>query len=158
MSAKNSREALKEQVRKTAYEYAREYHGCSQAILVAFQEPLGLDAMALRAASTLAGGLGMGKTCGALTGGAMVLGLKYGRSSMEEGLPGLVPGMLHTQPLVQRFEDEFGTTACFAIAGVDWMNFEEAAKAISDPVFLKKCAEIVGRTAEMVADIVFEQT
>ncbi|UCC59760.1 MAG: C_GCAxxG_C_C family protein [Dehalococcoidia bacterium] len=157
MSAQNSREALKEQVRKKAYDYAREYHGCSQAIMVAFQEPLGLDAMALRAASTLVGGLGMGKTCGALAGGAMVLGLKYGRSSMEEGLPGLIPGMLHTQPLVKRFEDEFGTTGCFEIAGIDWLNFEEAAEAISDPEFLQKCAEIVGRTAEMVADIVFEQ-
>jgi C_GCAxxG_C_C family probable redox protein len=146
----------KEQIRNEAYDFAREYHGCSQAMLIAFQEPLGLDASVIRAASPLVGGLGMGKTCGALAGGVMVLGLKYGRSRMEDGIPGLVPGMLHTQALVRKFEEEFGTSDCFDIAGVDWADFEQAAAAISDPEFLKKCAEIVGRTAEMVADIIVE--
>lgn len=157
MAAHGPAEALREQVRKKAHDFAREYHGCSQAILVAFQEPLGLDATAVRASSTLVGGLGVGKTCGALAGGVMVLGIKYGRSRAEDGIAGLVPGMLHTQALVRRFEQEFGTSDCFEIAGVDWSDFEQAHAAISDPDFLKKCAEIVGRTAEMVADIISEK-
>ncbi|MCJ7523276.1 MAG: C-GCAxxG-C-C family protein [Dehalococcoidia bacterium] len=76
MTEQYPRESMKEHVKRKAYEYARQYHSCSQAMLVAFQEPLGLDAQALRAASPLVGGMGMGKTCGALAGGGMVLGLK----------------------------------------------------------------------------------
>ena len=150
MAEKNSKGTLKEQVRTKAYDYAVKYHGCSQAILAAFQEPLGLDAAAVRAASTMVGGLGMGKTCGALAGGAMVLGVKYGRASMEEGI-------LATQTLVKRFEQEFGTTNCFEIAGVDWTDTNAAIQALMAPEFLKKCAEITARTAEMVAEIITEQ-
>ena len=157
MAEKNSKGTLKEQVRTKAYDYAVEYHGCSQAILAAFQEPLGLEAATVRAASTMVGGLGMGKTCGALAGGAMVLGIKYGRTNMEEGIQGLVPGFLATQTLVKRFEQEFGTTDCFEIAGVDWTDTNAAMQALMAPEFLKKCAEITASTAEMVAEIIMEQ-
>ena len=152
-----SREKLKEKVKAKAYDYAVKYHGCSQAIVAAFQEPLGLDAVTLRAAGPMVGGMGLGKICGALAGGVMVLGIKYGRSNMEEGIQGLIPGFLAAQELVKRFEKEFGTTSCFEIAGIDWTDANEAIQALSNPEFLKKCAGVTARTAEMVAEILLER-
>lgn len=158
MAEKISKEALKEQARKKAYDYELQFHGCSQSVLLAFQELLGLeDELTFKAAGPLCAGLGMGKTCGALAGGVMVLGMKYGRARIEEGLEGLFPGLGPAQSLVQRFEQEFGTTACSEIAKVDWTDFEGAMQSITNPEFIERCAQLVGRTAEMVAELIGEE-
>jgi len=53
---------------------------CSQAVLCAYAEELGLAReAALRLAAPFAGGIGrMGLTCGAVTGAFLVMALKYG--------------------------------------------------------------------------------
>ncbi len=58
-------------------------YGCSQSVLGAFAEDLGLDMnTALRIASPFGGGMGrMREVCGAMTGAFMVLGLIYGFDS-----------------------------------------------------------------------------
>ena len=85
-----------------------------------------------------------------------MLGLKRGRERIDEGLEGLIPGLGLAQSLVQRFEQEFGATSCREIAKVDWTDFEAAMQAIANPEFVERCAQIVGRTAEMVAELIGE--
>ncbi|MFH7836232.1 MAG: C-GCAxxG-C-C family protein [Candidatus Aenigmatarchaeota archaeon] len=74
-----------EKIEKTAYEYDKVYHGCSQCTLKAIQEHLNLgNGEAFKAASALAGGIArMGETCGALLGAIMAIGLAYGREKLE---------------------------------------------------------------------------
>ena len=158
MAEKIPKEALKEQARKKAHDYELEFHGCSQAVLLTFQELLGLeDELTFKAAGPLCAGLAMGKTCGALSGGVMVLGMKYGRPRIQDGLDGLLPGLWQAQSLVQRFEQEFGTTACSEISKVDWTDLEAVMQAVANPEFVEKCAEVVGKTAEMVAELIGEE-
>jgi C_GCAxxG_C_C family probable redox protein len=158
VAKKMSKEELKKEASKKAHDYELQYHGCSQSVLLAFQELLGLDdELTFKAASALCAGLGMGKTCGALAGGVMVLGLVNGRQRIEQGLEGLIPGLMLAQSLVQRFEQEFGTTVCYDIAGVDWTDFEAAMKLVNDPEATEKCAQLAGRTAEMVAELIGEE-
>ena len=159
MGQKLSKQALKKQARKKAYDYELECHGCSQAVLLTFQELLGLeDELTFKAAGPLCAGLGMGKTCGALTGGIMVLGMKYGRPRIQDGLNGLLPGMGVAQRLVQRFEQEFGTTVCSEISKIDdWMDLEVVMQAVNNPEFIEREAEVVGKTAEMVAELIGEE-
>jgi C_GCAxxG_C_C family probable redox protein len=152
-----SKEALKEQVKKKAYDYELQFHGCSQSILLAFQELLGMsDELTFKAAGPLCAGLGMGKTCGALTGGMMVLGMKCGRARIDEGLGGLFSGILIAQRLVREFEQEYGTTACSEISRLDWTDSDEVIQAVNNPEFMAMCANVVSRTAEMVAEIIAE--
>jgi C_GCAxxG_C_C family probable redox protein len=160
MGQKLSKEALKKQAMEKAYNYELKCHGCSQAVLLTFQELLGLeDELTFKAAGPLCAGLGMGKTCGALTGGIMVLGIKYGRPHIQDGLNGLFPGMGVAQMLVQRFEQEFGTTVCSEISKInDWTDFDAVLQAINNPEFIKREAEVVGKTAEMVAEIIAEDS
>ena len=67
--------------------YGPLYHGCSQVVVATFMEILGIqDEKVLMAASCFAGGAKRGLTCGALSGGLMVLGLKYGRRRLEDGV------------------------------------------------------------------------
>jgi len=152
-----SKGSLKEQARKNAHDYELQFHGCSQSVLLTFQELLGLeDELTFKAAGPLCAGLGMGKTCGALAGGMMVLGMKYGRSRIDEGIGGLFSGLLIAQSLVQKFEQEYGTTACSEIAKLDWTDSDAVIQAVNNPEFIAMCAQVVGRTAEMVAEIIAE--
>jgi len=159
MGQKISKQALKKQARRKAYHYELECHGCSQAVLLTFQELLGLeDELTFKAAGPLCAGLGMGKTCGALTGGIMVLGMKYGRPRIQDGLEGLMPGMGVAQRLVQRFEQEFGTTVCSEISKIaDWTDLEAVMQAVNNPEFVEREAQVVGKTAEMVAELIGEE-
>lgn len=153
-----SKEAFMKEARERAYRYELQFHGCSQSVLLPFQELLGLeDELTFKAASALCAGVGMGKTCGALLAGVMVLGMKHGRAQIEEGLVGLMKGLELDQKLVQKFEREFGTTTCYEISGIDWTDEQAVMEFISSPERIEKCAQVAGKTAEMVAEVLSEQ-
>ena len=80
-----SDEALLARVEAKALAYDR-HSGCSQSVLLALQEELGLgDLDSFKAATVLAGGVARrGETCGALLGALMGLGLAIGRERMED--------------------------------------------------------------------------
>jgi C_GCAxxG_C_C family probable redox protein len=160
VTEKMSKDELKAEAKKKAHDYELQFHGCSQAVLLALQEVLGIgDEVSFKAGSALCAGLGMSKTCGTLTGGVMALSMKKGRERIEQGMDALVPGMLLAQRLVKKFEREFNTTVCYEITGVDWTDFAAVTKLLSDPQSadqLERCAQIVGRTAEMVVEMINE--
>jgi C_GCAxxG_C_C family probable redox protein len=59
---------------------------CSQSVLLAYAPALGLDReAALKVATAFGGGMGrMGEVCGAVAGAMMVIGLKYGQTTVED--------------------------------------------------------------------------
>jgi len=107
-------------------ELAQKGFYCSQILLC-----LGLEAQGkenpdlIRAMSGLAGGLGFsGDVCGALTGGACLLGLFAGRGVLEEEEDPRLNVMVNE--LVEWFTDEYGRTYggihCENILGEDPRN------------------------------------
>ncbi len=164
------KEAMKQEAGRRAFEYESTYHGCCQCTLLALQEVLGLEnELVFKAASCLMGMFPVeSRTCGALTAGAMILGMKYGRGDVKEGIPSLTKGMLQTEKLVRRFKHEFGTTLCAELTGgmTDGVMDEKAIRymaehpevmeKVSIPV-IKKCAPVVRRVAELVIEIVNEE-
>lgn len=72
-------------IRQEAHYYDR-FSGCSQSVLLALQEGLGIGALeSFKAATVLSGGVARrGETCGALIGGLMALGLVWGRERIED--------------------------------------------------------------------------
>jgi len=62
------------------------FSGCSQSVLLALQDGLGIgDKASFKAASTLSAGVArQGETCGALLGALMALGLISGREKIED--------------------------------------------------------------------------
>ena len=163
-------ESMREEAGRKAFHYESTYHGCCQCTFLALQETLGLEnQLAFGAASCLMGMFPVqGRTCGALTAGAMVMGMKYGRQRIEEGIAGVAKGMLQTERLVRRFREEFGTTVCGEISdgltdavldekSIRYMaeHPDEMEQASRDVI--KKCAPVVKRTAEMVIEIIGEE-
>jgi len=79
----------REETSTRAFEAARandHYSGCSQAVLGAVQETLGIgNTESFRAATVLSGGVARrGETCGALLGALLALGLAMGRDDMKD--------------------------------------------------------------------------
>ena len=91
---------------------------CSQAVLAAFCEELGLDRnTALKISQPFGGGMAQrGETCGAVTGAYMVIGLKHGRTQPED-----TAARDRTYALMREFIDRFtnahGTLQCRELLG-----------------------------------------
>ncbi len=76
---------LVDKIRSDAHGYDQ-YSGCSQSVLLALQEGLGIgDQESFKAATVLRGGVARrGETCGAILGGLMALGLVAGRDDIKK--------------------------------------------------------------------------
>jgi C_GCAxxG_C_C family probable redox protein len=77
----------KEEVVRRVAGYAEDDFLCSEAVLMALSECLGVSSEIIpRIATGFGAGVGRkGEVCGALLGGVMGLGLRFGRSTADEG-------------------------------------------------------------------------
>jgi C_GCAxxG_C_C family probable redox protein len=110
---------------------------CSQSVLTAFCNELGLqDEMAFRIACGLGGGMGrMAKTCGAVTGAFMVIGLKYGQIQGDDKA-----AKEKTYTFVKAFADLFakqhGSIECRELLACD-INTSEGLKVANEKNLFK---------------------
>lgn len=121
---------------------------CSQALLSAYSEDLGLDKeTALKISCGLGAGMArLGSTCGAVTGAYMAISLKHGNC-----LPGEKEAIEKTFALIQEFDGQFSakhsSTNCRELLGVDLRRGDKAlasgrVKAVC-PGLVKDAAEIL---------------
>jgi len=113
---------------------------CSQAVLAVFSEDFGLpEETALRIASPFGGGIGgYGRTCGALTGALMVIGLKYGSSDPAD-LESKKLSHEKTRQLIEMFEKIHGSSLCNTLVGFDRSNLAGAELMAALPHFHRIC-------------------
>ena len=129
----------------------QEGFNCSQSVFCAYAVEMGVDReTALKVAQAFGGGMGlMGETCGAVTGAFMVIGLKYGRTSIDDD-----EAKRKTYALVKDFVEKFkarnGTIMCRELLGCDIGTprgkkyaEEKALTTTICPGFVKDAAEIL---------------
>ena len=128
---------------------------CSQSVLVAFAEDLGLsEDEALRVASAFGGGIGRQQfTCGALTGASMVLGLKFGKGKNDPD-----EKKIETYEKVVRLFNEFSevhkSTNCRALLHNLDMNDEKELEIINGQnLFHDLCRKYVADAVQIVERI-----
>ena len=122
----------------------RSGYNCSEAILRAFGEGMGLELpdSALKMASGFGGGIGhAGCVCGALSASIMVLGLLQGRSDASQDR---APVYASAYEFHRRFEEKFGATCCRALNPHPFDTKEH----------LRNCLKITGGTGELLAEFV----
>jgi len=115
---------------------------CSEAVWLVANEYLEhpLPDEAVRMASGFPVGMGRaGCTCGALAGGVMALGLKYGRTTAGASMPGMLEA---SKELHDRFKARRGATCCRILI----KDFE-----FGSPEHLQQCITITG---EVAADVI----
>ena len=153
-----NRDAFVEAVRKKAHDYDFNCHGCSQAVVQSFLDVFEEGNTALfKAASPFAAGMSMtGNNCGALIGGLLVLGAVFGRTSMSDGMEGIVEGIRPARRLVKHFQGRFGTVNCRDLTRTDLADPMQA-----DAYFagggLEQCAAITGEVAAFVGGLLYDE-
>jgi len=127
---------------------------CSQAILTAFGERVGMDSKtAKKLGRPWAGGIAhMAQTCGYLTGAVLVLAWVFenkdeGRARMETDRA--------IRKLFRRFEGRRGTTLCRDLLGAD-MTTEAGVKKILEEKLVDKYCHATGGIGQDVSEILEE--
>jgi C_GCAxxG_C_C family probable redox protein len=149
----------KEAVVESARSYASKGFLCSEAVLLAVGGWLGVkNDLIPRVATGFGAGIGgCGSTCGALSGGVMALGLRFGRNdptrSKDEGRR----PYWFSRELFERFEHEFGSTLCNVITGCD-IDTDEGRKKYSDEkTWETKCRRYIASATGIVYDLILEE-
>ena len=90
-----------------------EGYNCAQAVLFVSSDDFGLDrTTAVKLASGFGAGMGRkGEVCGALTGGIIALGARYGRGEHDDRTA-TEQAYAKTRDLIDRFQSTHGTVLC----------------------------------------------
>ncbi len=116
---------------------------------------MGLDArMALKIASTFGGGMGLGSTCGALTGAMMVLGLAAGFSEYSPEAKDATGDL--NRDLVWRWQQRMGAIDCRDILQIDPTDKAQKQAARDAGVLAERCPNCVQAAVEIVHEMLHE--
>ena len=125
---------------------------CSQAVVAAYADAFGLDEpAAMRCSCGLGAGLGrLRETCGAVSGMAVLAGLKHGNVD-----PADAAGKRRTYEAVQKmaaaFRERYGSIVCRTLLGLDKAEDDPTPSARTDAYYARRtCAEYVAAAAEIV--------
>ena len=119
---------------------------CAQSVFSAFAEEFGMEAeLAAKVSVGLGGGVGrMREVCGAVTGAALVLGLKYG--------PDKTAVYAKVQDFIAEFKAETGAILCRDLLANTNATTGGAPEARTAEYYRKRpCAELVRLAAEILA-------
>lgn len=143
-----------------AMKYELDYGCCPQCVLASIQETVGIiDDQTIKASHGLSGGgglLGEG-VCGALTGGLLALGAKYGRDRNKLDRGRYLNNFKKAKELSVRFQEEFGGLTCkqlqekFTGRTYDMWNAEEYQAF--DLARGKNCAHATGTVTKWVIEM-----
>ncbi len=143
------------------FERGHYYHdrgfGCAQAVIAAYCEDFNLDVeTALKISTGFGSGMGrMGEVCGALTGGFMVLGLKYGKVNTDGSKYGPATEMSYelVAKLAERFKEKNGTIFCKDLLGLDLSLPENREIAIERKYFVERCGKYIQDSIELLENL-----
>ncbi len=127
---------------------------CSQSILSTYGTEFRLEReIALKIASGFGGGIGrLGKTCGAVSGAIMVIGLKYGNIKKEDKQTKEKTYEL-VREFINRFETLNSSIVCNELLDCDINTPEGLKDAIDKKVFKTICPNLVRSTSEILEQI-----
>jgi C_GCAxxG_C_C family probable redox protein len=128
---------------------------CAQSVFSSFCEDLGLNKeTALKISTSFGGGMGHnGETCGAVTGALMAIGLKYGRTSIED-IQARDKTNKMVQEFINKFKERYGSINCTRLLGMDLGNPEELKKAKEINLTRTVCPKFVADAAEILEKII----
>jgi C_GCAxxG_C_C family probable redox protein len=130
-------------------------YNCTQSVIYAFSDDLGIDKnTALKIACGFGAGMGRKQeVCGAVTGGIMVIGLKYGRGENDDRKV-MDLAYVRVRALMDRFSEKHGTFICRKLLAGCELTTDEGQKQYKEKDLLHTiCKPCVGTVAEILDDI-----
>jgi C_GCAxxG_C_C family probable redox protein len=140
---------------ETAEEKFLSGFNCAQAVLYAFCDNIGMDKnTALK--TTCGFGAGMGRKqeiCGAITGGIIAIGAKYGRGD-DDDITATDNTYAKTRELMNRFQAKHGTCMCLQLLHGCNLMTEKGQKYFKEKDLKNKiCKGCVRDVAQIVEEI-----
>jgi C_GCAxxG_C_C family probable redox protein len=130
---------------------------CAQSVLAAFCQDYGLETtMALKISTGFGSGMGrLGEVCGALTGGFMVIGLKYGKINSDGTKYGPATETTYSlvQDLARKFTEHNQSIFCKELTGLDLLVPENREYALKNGIFSIKCSGYIQDVVAMLEEI-----
>ncbi|MGD2034711.1 MAG: C-GCAxxG-C-C family protein [Bacteroidales bacterium] len=132
-------------------------HNCAQSIVSAFGEQFGLsEELGLKLATGLGAGINyQGKTCGAVAGAFIVLGLRYGVNNETD-----IEGKERLRNMLDKFSEGFiqkyNSLECKSILGKDVSNEKELEELREKNVFREICPQFVATASELIENLLKE--
>ena len=161
----STRQEMIDRAYALAYEYEGTYGCCPQCVLAAIDGVFGgVGDEVFKASYGLAGGGGLSTqgTCGALAGGMLALGTRYGREREAFANGSRMNAFKIANELLDRFVAEFGSPLCGGVQArimgrsfdmwdkKDYAVFEEAGGHAD------KCTNVAGKAAMFTAQLLLE--
>ncbi len=128
-------------------------YACSQAIFSEYCKDFDIDPkIALSVSAGFAGGMRMGRTCGAVTGALMVLGLRYSGQEPEtpEGRQKVSDAVT---TFTKRFHEINGSTDCKELLAVDISTSEGMEIAKKKNLFRTACPKFIIDAASLLEEL-----
>ncbi len=125
---------------------------CSQSVLAAYADDLGIDQeLALRIAAGLAGGSTVGGECGAIGAGYIILGLRHARLEPSFGDTGREEELFgRIRRFVAEFRKRHGCINCVELLGTDVCTSEGRKQALAADLFTTRCPHYIHDTIEIL--------
>ena len=160
-----SRDVILEKAFESALNYERKCTGCGQTTIAGIFEVLGIENDdVFRSASGLADGLGLtgDGSCGALVGGAMVIGYLFGRKKKDfSDMMKPMTSYILTKRLHDRFVEKYGTCRCYdiqkSLMGRTFNLYDSSElKQATEYGMIDHCSKVVGTSARLATEIIID--
>ena len=133
-----------------ALSYFKDKFHCSQSVLAAYAEELGLtEEQALKIAYCLNSGMRKGEVCGACSGALLVLGMKYGQCKKDD-LNSREKANQKAEEFLEKFKAENGTYICNDLLGCDISTAEGVKYAMDHNCFTDICPRMVASAVKIL--------
>ena len=131
----------------------RQGYNCAQSVLLTMQDFWNeKKTLEPKIASAFGGGIGRkGSLCGALTGGVIAIGQKYGSNKPIPKEREKAYSLALT--FYDMFQKEHGSVFCRDLVGYDLTDPKELKKAWDSNVFISKCLHFVEKAVEILIDL-----
>lgn len=135
-------------------------YNCSQAVIGAFCEELGLSfETAMKLSSSFGGGMGrLREVCGAVSGAFMVLGLKYGDFDCKNHAD-KSKHYERIQRFAERYKELNGSIICRELLGLNEKGASVPAPEVRTEKYYKKrpCVNLVEMSCELLDEFLGEE-
>ena len=126
---------------------------CSQVVLSHFADQCGIEGtLAKRVAAAFGGGMWKGRTCGAVSGALMAIGLLFGHTEPDDRET--KQAMLDKKAeFEKRFQEQYGCCVCREILGYDLSTPEGMQKIGELNLLADLCPKVVVSAIEILEDL-----
>jgi C_GCAxxG_C_C family probable redox protein len=137
--------------------YMKDGYNCAQAVIKTYAGDVGMNAEeAVKMASALGGGIGStGHICGAVSGAALIIGMKFG-STDNTVKHSRAKAYQKAKEMLEKFAAQNKSVLCKELLGYDISTDEGLKQARESGVMAQKCPLFVSSAAKILESIINE--